>query len=263
VIPKKRSRRSSSKYPALDPQLNLKTRFEELDFDYVNTLPDVWVDPKTGKKYNPKQFLNDFANESIHADFKTNKKRIHKKKKVESKNNKHLQSISKKLNKDFKEIIVLLNETELNLVFQLNEKFKKYGLSIKNSQISTTSKMKLDNVLNKLKNKFKQQIKDSFKIQFKEIQVELKNKFKQQIKESMSFVEDFYKKEAEDKNNSRNRCILTRAKAQGKALGIDDLSELLMVSNDLEDEIIEKIDRERELDFLEKLQDPSDSSDET
>lgn len=217
-MPLKKTRRSSSRYPALNPQLNLKTRFEELDFDYIDELPDVWIDPKTGKKYNPKQFLNDFANESIHADFKTNKKRIHKKKKVESEDNKHLKNLSKDLNFKFKEIIKLLND----------------------AQISTISKIKLKKIVN-----------------------EFKSKLKKQIKDSLYFIDDFYKKEAEHKNNARNRCIYTRAKAQGKVLGIDDLSELLMVKNSLEDEIIDKIDREKDSDLMEQFEDTGDSTNET
>lgn len=218
---KKRNKRSNSKFPALDPHLNLKTRFEQLDIDYLDKLPANWVDPKSGKKWSNtqlKQYLNDFTNESIHADFTTNKKRIHKKKKVESKTNKHLKNLSKDLNFKFKEIIKLIND----------------------AQITTTAKIKLKRIVNQLKTQLKTQLKDS-----------------------LSFIEDFYKKEAEDKNNSRNRCILTRAKAQGKALGIDDLSELLLVPNDLEDEIIDKIDRENELDFMEEFEDTGDSTDET
>jgi hypothetical protein len=203
-VPQKRSRRSRSQYPALDPKLNLKTRFEELDSyeDYIHKLPETWTDPKTGKKYNPKQWLNDFTNEFTHADFKTNKKRIHKKKRVESEENKHLKNLSKDLNFKFKEITKLLND----------------------SQISTTVKIKLKKILNQLKTKLKTQIKDS-----------------------LYFIEDFYKKVAEDKNNARNRCRYTRANAQNKTMGINQLNELLLSPNDLENEIIDKIDREKEL----------------
>jgi hypothetical protein len=218
---KKRNKRSNSQFPALDPHLNLKTRFEQLDIDYLDKLPANWVDPKTGKKWSNtqlKQYLNDFTNESIHADFTTNKKRIHKKKKVEGKNNKHLKNLSKDVNVKFKEIIKLIND----------------------GQITNTSKIKLKRIVN--------QFKAELKIQ---------------IANSLSFIDDFYKKEAEDKNNARNRCILTRAKAQGKALGIDDLSESLLVPNNLEDEIIDRIDREKELDFMDEFEDASDSSDET
>jgi hypothetical protein len=221
VQSKKRNKRSNSQFPALDPHLNLKTRFEQLDIDYLDKLPANWIDPKTGKKWSNtqlKQYLNDFTNESVHADFTTNKKRIHKKKKVESKNNKHLKNLSKDVNTKFKEIIKLIND----------------------AQITTTSKIKLKRIVN-----------------------QFKTQLKAQINNSLSFIDDFYKKEAEDKNNSRNRCILTRAKAQGKALGIDDLSELLMVPNNLEDEIIDKIDSENELDLMEQFEDTSDGSSET
>lgn len=218
MLPKKRTRRASSKYPALDPKLSLKTRYDELDFDYINELPETWTDPVTGKKYNPKQFLNDFANEFIHADFKTNKKRIHKKKRVENKDNKYLRILDKELGNKFKDILLTIN----------------------NAQISTTSKTKLKTTLN-----------------------EFKSKLRKEIKECLSFINDIYKKKAEHKNNARNRCILTKAKAQGKSLGIDDLSELLMVSNNLEDEIIDKIDRQNELDFFEKFQDTENGPEDT
>lgn len=199
---KRKTRRSNSKYPALNPHLNLKTRFESLDFDYIDSLPEIWVDPVTGKKHNPKQFLNDYANEAIHADFKTNKKRIHKKKRVESDENKYLKQLSEDLNIKFKNLIEMIND----------------------SNISTTSKMKIKKVINQFKSKLKKQIKDS-----------------------LYFIDDFYKKEAEHKNNARNRCILTRAKAQGKALGIDDLNEGIMVEGDLEDQLIAKLDAFKEL----------------
>lgn len=199
---KKRSRRSNSKYPALNPLLNLKTRFEQLQTDYAHKLPESWTDPKTGKKCNPKQYLNDFNNEFVNADFTTNKKRIHKKKKVESEDNKHIRNLSKDLKLKFKEITTLLND----------------------AQISTTSKIKIKRTLNQLKNKLLKQVKDS-----------------------LHYVEDFYKKEAEHKNNARNRCSYTRATAQDKTMGIGELSELIMSRNNLEDEIIDKIDREKEL----------------
>jgi len=201
MAPKKRTRRSTSKYPALDPHLNLKTRFEQLDFDYIDQLPETWTDPKTGKTYNPKQYLNDFANEFVHADFTTNKKRIHKKKKVESDSNKYLKKLSSDVDSKFKEITELIN----------------------NAQILTKSKIKLKRTLNQLKTKLKKQIKDS-----------------------AYFIEDFYKKEAEHQNNARNRCILTRSKAQGKALGIDELSTDYYTTENVEDEMIERLDSLKE-----------------
>lgn len=211
----KKTRRSAARYPALDPHLNLKTRFEELDFDYVDKLPDTWVDPKTGKKWNPKQFLNDFANEHIHADFKSNEKRIHRKKKVENPRNKDLKELLKTLTGNIKDMITLL----------------------KNSNVQTKTKLKVKKSLN-----------------------QTKTKIKKQILEDLSFIEDYYKKEAEDKNNSRNRCILTRLKAQGKAIGIDDLSEQYASKQFPEDEIIDKIDELKLMEQLEKTDGTGDDS---
>jgi hypothetical protein len=221
VQAKKRTRRSGSKYPALDPQLNLKTRFEQLDTDYLNKLPKNWTDPKTGKTWTDdqlKQYLNDFTNEFIHADFTTNKKRIHKKKRVESESNKHLKNLSKTINAQFKEIIKSIND----------------------AQITTTSKIKLKKIVN-----------------------QLKTQLKKQINNSLSFIDDFYKKESQDKNNSRNRCRYTRANAQNKTMGISQLNESLLSPDDLENDIIDKIDRERELEFSEELQESDDSTENT
>lgn len=59
IKPKKKTRRSV-KYPALDPHLNLKTRFEEIEdlASYANTLNDA-----------DKAWLNAFAEEEICANF--------------------------------------------------------------------------------------------------------------------------------------------------------------------------------------------------
>jgi hypothetical protein len=197
-VAKQKSRRSEAKYPALDPHLNLKTRFEQLDFDYVDQLPETWTDPKTGKKCNPKEYLNNFVNEHVHADF--TKKRVHKKKKVENEKNKDLKKLLLDLSGKVKELVGTLND----------------------SNISTTTKIKLKKTITKLKNQLKKQIKNE-----------------------LSFVNDFYKTEAYGRNNSRNRCVLTRARAQGKTIGIDDLSESFGAKRNEEDEMIDRLDLKR------------------
>jgi hypothetical protein len=60
VTEKKKRNRRSVKYPALDPHLNLRTRYEEIEdlASYANTLSDA-----------DKEWLNSFASEEICASF--------------------------------------------------------------------------------------------------------------------------------------------------------------------------------------------------
>lgn len=57
---KKKSGRSGMKYPALDPKVNLKTRYDEIEdlASYADTLPE-----------EAKAWLNAFSNEEICANF--------------------------------------------------------------------------------------------------------------------------------------------------------------------------------------------------
>ena len=66
--PKKRNRRSRSKYPALDPSLNLKTRYELIETDYLHLLTE-----------KEKAWLNSFNEEYVNANFNHKGKKIHKK----------------------------------------------------------------------------------------------------------------------------------------------------------------------------------------
>ncbi len=70
---KKITRRSQEKYPALIPHLNLKTRFELIDYDYVDELSE-----------EEKEWLNKFTEEYVNAnlDSKNLKKNLHKSKKL-------------------------------------------------------------------------------------------------------------------------------------------------------------------------------------
>lgn len=86
---KKKNRRNNTKYPGLKPELNLKTRYDLLDQDYVGELPDKKVphcsnpkgeckicnNPKT-RMINPKEYLNNFNEEYVNARFNHDGKTI-------------------------------------------------------------------------------------------------------------------------------------------------------------------------------------------
>ncbi len=63
-----KSRRSANKYPALDPSLNLKKRYDDIYVDYLDKLTD-----------DEKKWLNDFNSEYVNADFRHKGKRLHPK----------------------------------------------------------------------------------------------------------------------------------------------------------------------------------------
>ena len=62
-VRKKKSGRSGMKYPALDPKVNLKSRYDEIEdlASYANTLPE-----------EAKAWLNAFSQEEICANFNHN-----------------------------------------------------------------------------------------------------------------------------------------------------------------------------------------------
>ncbi len=69
---KKKNRRSKVKYPALDPEFNLKSRSELIEADYINKLSE-----------EEKEWLNRFNEEYVNASFNKNpKKNLHKSKKL-------------------------------------------------------------------------------------------------------------------------------------------------------------------------------------
>lgn len=63
----KRNRRNKSKYPALKPDLNLKTRTDLIDYDYLDKLSD-----------KEKAWLNSFTEEYVGANMKHKGKKFHK-----------------------------------------------------------------------------------------------------------------------------------------------------------------------------------------
>ena len=78
--PKSTNRRARTKYSALKPGYNLKTRTDEISDiqSYASSIPDDLIDKKTGKPV--KEWLNSFVEEHINANFKHQGIKLMKKK---------------------------------------------------------------------------------------------------------------------------------------------------------------------------------------
>lgn len=63
---KKQNRRSKDKYAALNPELNLRSRYELIDYDYIDKLSD-----------EEKKWLNTFTEEYTNANFNHGEKQLH------------------------------------------------------------------------------------------------------------------------------------------------------------------------------------------
>lgn len=144
---KKKNRRNSTKYPALKPEFNLKTRSDVLDYDYLDKLSQKEL-----------EWLNQFTEEYTNARFDKKKKTIMK----------------EKLNPEPVKIEVIENGGP-------------------NHDITTVIKTK-----------------------------------------------NTYKKQSYDKNNARNRCILTQQKAANRLVYLEKLKEKDVRTKSPEQQLIEK-----------------------
>lgn len=95
----------------------------------------------------------------------------------------------------------------------------------------------------------KSNITNSSKLNLRQFLTRFKDTLKKKIKKERSYIKDFYKKEAFDSNNSRNRCILTKAKAQGKSIGLSEIPEHFPLDKNDEKEMFV----DRVLDNMEEL----------
>lgn len=197
---KRKTKRSNDKYSNLKTHLNLKTRSDLLDCDYLDKLSE-----------EEKEYLNNFNKEYIITDF-NDEKRIHKRKTIPHPRNKSIREVQKRCNILFKDMIFSINRSQIRVI---------------------------------TKNHLKKLIK------------ELKLKVKECLTKEKTSIKDYYKTEAENRNNARNRCILTRARASGRTLGLDYVPEgNYLNKNSTEDTLIEFIDN---LNFSEELKKKSNN----
>lgn len=131
---KKKTKRSQTKYAALKPHLNLKSRIDLLDYDYLDKLTP-----------EEKEWLNRFTEEYTHANLKHGGKKLHKteklKKDVYSRNNKRNNDIytlqkSKHLLAEMKDLSFEHEKVDIEdkIIEQLDlHKFEQFGKRNKNT----------------------------------------------------------------------------------------------------------------------------------
>ena len=127
----------------------------------------------------------------------------------------------------------------------------------KNANLKKLNKVILDYLKTMNQSVVNSDIASSTKTNLRRMIAKFKNEIKKKIKKEMKFIKDYYKKEAYDNNNARNRCILTKAKASGRLLGLSDLPEDYHVELGEEDKMIENLDLAKQ---LKSAEDSSDDS---
>lgn len=195
------TRRSKTKYPALDATKNLRSRSDLIDFDYLDKLSEREL-----------EFLNKFVSETIITDFNHHpemKKLIRQKKQIIEDATylsikREIESLKKRPRKNEKRI------KELKKTLKL--------IKDQNQEIYADKLADIEEALQELREKY---------LLFPD-----KNDHKQ-----------FY-----NENNSRNTCMLNRAKTMNKLDNIDDTAYEELEENKqtfyfAEDELIDLLER--------------------
>jgi len=224
---KKKTRRSTTKNSAINPQLNLKSRYEELEdiSAYFHTLPD-----------DAKDWLNKYTENVVNASF--DKKED---------NNLINTTFTRDLLKDYIKNLKQDNPKDKKVISFVN----KYLIRRDNIPIEIIKELFFE------KNE-KKQLKLLVRLK-KALLENIKSTKKREVNKVVKLIQ----KEVYGINNSRNRCILTREKAGGSLNYIEELNdnEQLLSS---EDQLIEYIDLRNKLQKLEDTNGNSDdSSDDT
>lgn len=220
---KKKTRRQQTENAAVNPQLNLKSRYEELEDigEYFHTLP-----PDAQKWLN--NYTENFVNASFSKEDEDNLVNIDFTKTLIKeclKNLKKNTTVSKKVKSFVNKYLIRSDNVPIQLIkdlfFEDNEK----------KQLRLLKKLK-EALLNNIKNTKKREVNKVIKI---------------------------IEKEVYNTNNSRNRCILTKEKAAGTLNYIEELTENEQLSSS-EDELIAFIDLKNSLNKLKNTDDDGNNS---
>lgn len=216
------------KNSAVSPELNLKSRYEELAdiSEYFDSLP-----PEAQKWMN--SYTENFVNASFDKETKSNN----------LVNFKFIEDLLKKYLKEYK-------KTGLNNK-QVKNFINKYLIREDNVPLQIIKELFFEE-------NEKKQLK-LIKLLKKDILANVKTAKKREVNKIVKLIE----LEVYGINNSRNRCILTKEKAEGALNYTEELTEQeQMISS--EDSIIEYIDKKSELEErLNNFDDSDDDSDDS
>lgn len=212
--PRKKNRRNQTKYPALDKGLNVSSRYDYIEPEYINGVKNAngeLVIPPLNEE--AKRFLNQYYEEAVITNF------IH---------HPEIRRLHDKKNK------IIVDDTVRILQKELRE-------------------LKVDKITNKKRiSEIKQIIRitkksneELYEDQLKDIEIEL-----QELRdEYLLFNNQEERSELYGENNSRNRCIFNISKIQCKLDFLDPyqyekMEELSSDNIDAESELINKLERE-------------------
>lgn len=215
---KPKTLREKTKNSAVKPQLNLKSRYEELEDinSYFNDLPKEAQD-----------WMTKYTENHVNASFKKDKEDNF------TKDNLLTESSTRVLLKQY--IVDIKNYKGERKVRSFVDK---YLIREDNVPLSIIKEMFFENNDKKLL-ELAHELKE-------ELTKNVNKTSKREVNKIMKLIEN----EVYNLNNARNRCIITKSKAAGQLNYIEDLDE-----NDLtidEDDLIERIDLKTELDKIKK-----------
>lgn len=208
---KKPNQREQTKHSAVKPQLNLRSRWEELQDlnEYYHELPP-----------DAQEWLNTYAENFINADFS--------------------------------EKTVLTESNTKLLLKQYIKEIKNYNNEKKVKDFVSKYLIRVDNIPVKIiKEMFFEADEKKLLVLVEKLKEAITENITKASKREVNKVIKMIQKEVYNVNNARNRCIITRTKAQGSLNYIEELSESDHYSTD-EDDLINKIDLEKSLKNLKK-----------